>query len=82
MEGGDVREVIMGTTPNVEGDATALVVAERLAGLPVGPAMLAGCFAGGAAAECAEQRRATQRGEHGAHRIDVRTGLFLEGGES
>ena len=35
VEGGDVREVIMGTTPNVEGDATALVVAERLAGLPV-----------------------------------------------
>jgi len=32
---GGIREVIMGTTPNVEGDATALVVAERLAGLPV-----------------------------------------------
>ena len=32
---GGVREVIMGTTPNVEGDGTALVVAERLAGLPV-----------------------------------------------
>jgi recombination protein RecR len=30
-----VREVIMGTTPNVEGDATALVVAQRLEGLPV-----------------------------------------------
>jgi recombination protein RecR len=25
----------MGTTPNVEGDATALAVAQRLAGLPV-----------------------------------------------
>jgi recombination protein RecR len=32
---GGIREVIMGTTPNVEGDGTALVVAERLAGLPV-----------------------------------------------
>ena len=32
---GQVREVIMGTTPNVEGDATALVVAQRLADLPV-----------------------------------------------
>jgi recombination protein RecR len=32
---GNVSEVIMGTTPNVEGDATALVVAQRLAGLPV-----------------------------------------------
>ncbi len=30
-----VREVIMGTTPNVEGDATALAVAQRLEGLPV-----------------------------------------------
>jgi recombination protein RecR len=32
---GGVREVILGTTPNVEGDATALLVAEALAGLPV-----------------------------------------------
>lgn len=32
---GGFREVIMGTTPNVEGDGTALAVAERLAGLPV-----------------------------------------------
>jgi recombination protein RecR len=32
---GSVSEVIMGTTPNVEGDATALAVAQRLAGLPV-----------------------------------------------
>jgi recombination protein RecR len=30
-----VSEVILGTTPNLEGDATALVVAQRLAGLPV-----------------------------------------------
>ncbi len=32
---GGIREVIMGTTPNVEGDGTALLIAERLAGLPV-----------------------------------------------
>lgn len=32
---GAFREVIMGTTPNVEGDATAILVAERLAGLPI-----------------------------------------------
>jgi recombination protein RecR len=32
---GGFREVIMATTPNVEGDGTALVVAGRLAGLPV-----------------------------------------------
>ena len=35
VRSGEVREVIMGTTPNVEGDATALVVARRLADLPV-----------------------------------------------
>ena len=32
---GQFREVILGTTPNVEGDATALVVAQRLEGLAV-----------------------------------------------
>jgi recombination protein RecR len=32
---GGFREIIMATTPNVEGDGTALVIAERLAGLPV-----------------------------------------------
>jgi len=35
VQQGGFREVIMGTTPNVEGDGTALVVAERLAGMPV-----------------------------------------------
>lgn len=30
-----VREVIMGTTPNVEGDATAIAVVRHLTGLPV-----------------------------------------------
>lgn len=38
---GSFREVIMGTTPNVEGDGTALVIAERLAGLPVAITKLA-----------------------------------------
>jgi recombination protein RecR len=32
---GGFREVIMGTTPSVEGDGTALLVAGKLAGLPV-----------------------------------------------
>lgn len=32
---GGFREVIMGTTPNVEGDGTALLVARRLEGLPI-----------------------------------------------
>jgi recombination protein RecR len=35
VRSGVVREVIMGTTPNVEGDATALAVSQRLEGLPV-----------------------------------------------
>ncbi|NDC63124.1 MAG: recombination protein RecR [Planctomycetia bacterium] len=35
VRSGQVREVIMGTSPNVEGDATALVVTQRLQGLPV-----------------------------------------------
>lgn len=35
VQAGGIREVIMGTTPNVEGDATALAVAQRLAGLSV-----------------------------------------------
>jgi recombination protein RecR len=32
---GEVQEVILGTTPNVEGDATALAVVQRLEGLSV-----------------------------------------------
>lgn len=35
VKSGEIREVIMGTTPNVEGDATALAAAQRLEGLPV-----------------------------------------------
>jgi recombination protein RecR len=38
---GGFREVIMATTPNVEGDGTALVIAGRLAGLPVALTKLA-----------------------------------------
>lgn len=45
---GAIREVIMGTTPNVEGDATALVIRERLAGLPVSITRLARGLAVGA----------------------------------
>jgi len=35
VRGGQVREVIMGTSPTVEGDATAAEIAGRLADLPV-----------------------------------------------
>ncbi|MGB8853953.1 MAG: recombination mediator RecR [Pirellulales bacterium] len=52
---GDVREVIMGTTPNVEGDATALVVAQRLAGLPVELTRLARGLTVGASLEQANR---------------------------
>jgi len=45
---GGIREVIMGTTPNVEGDATALLIRERLAGLPVAITRLARGLAVGA----------------------------------
>lgn len=52
---GEVREVIMGTTPNVEGDATALVVAQRLAGLPVELTRLARGLTVGASLEQANR---------------------------
>ena len=35
IRAGDIREVIMGTSPTVEGDATAAAIAEQLAELPV-----------------------------------------------
>lgn len=35
IRAGDIREVIMGTSPTVEGDATAAAIAEQLAKLPV-----------------------------------------------
>lgn len=52
---GEIREVIMGTTPNVEGDATALVVAQRLAGLPVELTRLARGLTVGASLEQANR---------------------------
>lgn len=52
---GGVREVIMGTTPNVEGDGTALVVAQRLADLPVDITRLARGLTVGASLEQANR---------------------------
>jgi len=52
---GTFREVILGTTPNVEGDATALVVAERLSGLPVEITRLARGLTVGASLEQANR---------------------------
>ncbi len=52
---GGFREVILGTTPNVEGDATALVVAERLTGLPVEITRLARGLTVGASLEQANR---------------------------
>lgn len=52
---GSFREVIMGTTPNVEGDGTALVIAERLAGLPVALSRLARGLTVGASLEQANR---------------------------
>jgi recombination protein RecR len=52
---GGVRELIMGTTPNVEGDGTALVVAQRLAGVPVHITRLARGLTVGASLEQANR---------------------------
>lgn len=52
---GTFREVILGTTPNVEGDATALVVTERLAGLPIEITRLARGLTVGASLEQANR---------------------------
>ena len=52
---GGVREVIMGTTPNVEGDATALEISGRLAGLPVEVTRLARGLTVGASLEQANR---------------------------
>jgi recombination protein RecR len=52
---GGVREVILGTTPNVEGDGTALLVAQRLAGLPVTLTRLARGLTVGASLEQANR---------------------------
>jgi recombination protein RecR len=55
VQAGGFREVIMGTTPNVEGDGTALAVAERLAGLPVAITRLARGLTVGASLEQANR---------------------------
>jgi len=52
---GGFREVIMGTTPNVEGDGTALLVARRLEGLPVTLTRLARGLTVGASLEQANR---------------------------
>ena len=55
VQQGGVREVIMATTPNVEGDATALIVVQRLTGLPVEMTRLARGLTVGAALEQANR---------------------------
>jgi recombination protein RecR len=52
---GEICEVIMGTTPNVEGDATALEISNRLAGLPVTITRLARGLTVGASLEQANR---------------------------
>jgi recombination protein RecR len=52
---GQFREVILGTTPNVEGDATALLVAQRLAGMPIELTRLARGLTVGASLEQANR---------------------------
>ncbi|MFM7033845.1 MAG: recombination mediator RecR [Planctomycetia bacterium] len=52
---GGINEVIMGTTPNVEGDGTALAVAERLGGLSVEVTRLARGLTVGASLEQANR---------------------------
>lgn len=55
VKAGGFREVIMGTTPNVEGDGTALVIAERLAGLSITITRLARGLTVGASLEQANR---------------------------
>ncbi len=55
LKKGVIHEVIMGTTPNVEGDGTALVIATRLAGLPVTITRLARGLTVGASLEQANR---------------------------
>jgi len=52
---GGVREVIMATTPNVEGDETALIVVQRITGLAVEITRLARGLTVGAALEQANR---------------------------
>ena len=55
LKEGAIREVIMGTTPNVEGDGTALAIATRLAGLLVTITRLARGLTVGASLEQANR---------------------------
>ncbi|MFM8378923.1 MAG: recombination mediator RecR [Planctomycetia bacterium] len=55
LRAGGVREVIMATTPNVEGDATALEITSRLAGLPLEITRLARGLTVGASLEQANR---------------------------
>jgi len=55
VRAGRIREVIMGTSPNVEGDATALVIAQRLEGMPVELTRLARGLTVGASLEQANR---------------------------
>ena len=55
VRAGRIREVIMGTSPNVEGDATALVISQRLEGLPVELTRLARGLTVGASLEQANR---------------------------
>ncbi len=55
LQQGEIREVIMGTTPNVEGDGTALAIASRLAGLPITITRLARGLTVGASLEQANR---------------------------
>ncbi len=55
VSSGTFREVILGTTPNVEGDATALVVAQRLEGMSVELTRLARGLTVGASLEQANR---------------------------
>lgn len=55
VRAGGVREVIMATTPNVEGDATALEITGRLAGLPLEITRLARGLTVGASLEQANR---------------------------
>jgi recombination protein RecR len=55
VRGGTFRELVLGTTPNVEGDATALLVTERLSGLPIEITRLARGLTVGASLEQANR---------------------------
>ena len=55
VRAGRIREVIMGTSPNVEGDATALVISQRLEGLRVELTRLARGLTVGASLEQANR---------------------------